>query len=146
MEIDSVTSYTIQRNRRIRHAVQNYVFSWYSVRTDITYCHKCVSNTFDGSHPNVSRNYQNKLGSVKKNLIYSLITIRLATCFDPTGSSSGLLYKPINVRKLRTSLRSQQCLQRSWRMCTSFNLLDCLHKCMKNIPYKTPCKIWSPWW
>jgi len=47
--------------------------------------------------------------SVKHNLIYSLITIRLATCFDPTESSSGFLYEPVNVRKLRTFLGSQQC-------------------------------------
>jgi len=33
--------------------------------------------------------------SVKHNLIYSLIIIKLATCFDPTGSSSGLHYEPI---------------------------------------------------
>jgi len=66
---------------------------------------------FDGSHPDVSRNYQNRVVSVKHNLIYSLITIRVATCFNPTGSSSGLLYEPINVRKLRTFLGSQQCLQ-----------------------------------
>ena len=52
--------------------------------------------------------YQNKVVSVKHNLIYSLITIRLATCFDPTGSSSGLLFEPINVRKLLTFLGSQQ--------------------------------------
>jgi len=67
---------------------------------------------FDGSHPYVSRNYQNRVVSAKYNLIYSLISIRLATCFDPTGSSSGLLYEPINVRKLRTFLGSQQGLQR----------------------------------
>jgi hypothetical protein len=66
----------------------------------------------DGSHPNVSRNYQNRVVSVLYNLIYSLITIRLATCFEPTGSSSDLLYEAVNVRKLRTSLGSQQCLQR----------------------------------
>jgi hypothetical protein len=47
--------------------------------------------------------------TVKHNVIYSLITNRLATCFDPTGSSSGLLYEPVDVRKLRTSLVSQQC-------------------------------------
>ena len=35
----------------------------------------------------------------KKNLIYLLITIRLATCFEPTGSSSGLHYEPVNVRR-----------------------------------------------
>ena len=34
--------------------------------------------------------------SIKHNLIYSLITIRLATYFDPVGSSSGLHYKPVN--------------------------------------------------
>ena len=50
--------------------------------------------------------------SIKHNLIYSLITIRLATRFDPIGSSSGLHYEPINVRKLPTSLGSQRCLQR----------------------------------
>jgi hypothetical protein len=55
----------------------------------------------------VSRNYQNRVASVKPNLIYSLITIRLTTCFDPVGSSSGLLHEPINVRKLRTFLGSQ---------------------------------------
>jgi len=45
-------------------------------------------------------NCQNMVVSVKNNLIYSLITIRLATCFDPTGSSSGLHYKPDNIIKL----------------------------------------------
>jgi len=50
--------------------------------------------------------------SVKHNLIYSLIIIKLATCFDPVRSSSGLHYEPINVRKLRTSLGSQQFLQK----------------------------------
>jgi hypothetical protein len=49
---------------------------------------------FDGSHPDVSRSYQNKAVSVKHNLIYSLITITLATCFDPVGSSLGLHYEP----------------------------------------------------
>ena len=68
---------------------------------------------FDGSHPDVSRDYQNRAVSVKHNLIYSLITIRLAKCFEPTGSSSGLLYEPVNIRKLRTSLGSQQCLKSS---------------------------------
>jgi len=43
---------------------------------------------FDGNHPDVSGNYQNRLVSVKHNLIYSLITIRLATYFDlQTGRS-----------------------------------------------------------
>jgi len=56
--------------------------------------------------------YQNRVVSIKHNLIYSLITIRLAMCFDPTGSSSDLLNEPVNVRKLRTFLGSQQCLQR----------------------------------
>jgi hypothetical protein len=55
---------------------------------------------------------QIRLVFVKHNLIYSLITIRLATYFDPRGSLSGLLYEPINVGKLRKLLRSQQCLQR----------------------------------
>ena len=41
-----------------------------------------------------------------------LNTIRLATCFDPVGSSSGLHYETVNVRKLRTSLGSQQCLKK----------------------------------
>jgi len=42
--------------------------------------------------------------SVKHDLLYSLIIIKLATCFDPIGSSAGLLYKPVNVKRLRTSL------------------------------------------
>jgi len=37
--------------------------------------------------------FQNRVMSIKHNLIYLLITIRLATCFDPTGSSSGRLYE-----------------------------------------------------
>jgi len=40
-------------------------------------------------------------------LIYLLIIIKLATCFDPMRSSSDLHYEPINVGKLRTSLGSQ---------------------------------------
>jgi hypothetical protein len=55
---------------------------------------------------------KNRIVSLKHNLTYSLITIRLATCFDPIGSSSGLHYKPFNVKRLRTSLGSQQCLQK----------------------------------
>jgi len=39
-----------------------------------------VQIMLDGSHPDVSRDYQNRVMSVKHNLIYSLITIRLATC------------------------------------------------------------------
>jgi hypothetical protein len=39
--------------------------------------------------------------------IYSLITIRLATCFEPTGLSSGLHHKPVDIRKLRIFLGSQ---------------------------------------
>jgi len=31
----------------------------------------------------------------------------MATCFNPAGSSSGLHYEPINIRKLRTFLESQ---------------------------------------
>jgi hypothetical protein len=37
--------------------------------------------------------------SVKHNLIYSIIIIKLATCFDHIGSSSSLHYEPINVKK-----------------------------------------------
>ena len=48
--------------------------------------------------------------SVKHNLVYSLIMVKLATCFDPIGSSSGLHYEPVNVRKLHSSLGSQQCI------------------------------------
>jgi len=70
------------------------------------------TDRFDGSHPDVSRNYWNRVVSVKHNLIYSLITIRLATGFDPVGLSSGLHYEPTNVGKLRTFLESQQCLQK----------------------------------
>jgi len=52
-------------------------------------------------------------GSVSNQLLkyysihQSLIIIRLATCFDPSGSSSGLHYEPINIRKLRTFLEFQ---------------------------------------
>jgi hypothetical protein len=46
---------------------------------------------------------------VKRNLVYSLIIVKLATCFDSVGLLSGLHYEPINIIKLRTSLRSQQC-------------------------------------
>ena len=35
--------------------------------------------------------------SVKHDLIYSLITTTLASCFDSVGSSSGLHYEPVNV-------------------------------------------------
>jgi hypothetical protein len=67
---------------------------------------------FYGNHPDVSRNFQSRVVFVKHNLIYLLITIRLATCFDPVGLSSGLHYEPTNVRKLRTLLGSQEHLQR----------------------------------
>jgi hypothetical protein len=40
-----------------------------------------------------------RIVSIKHNLIYSLIIIKLATCFDPAGSSSGLHYEPVNVKK-----------------------------------------------
>jgi hypothetical protein len=49
-----------------------------------------------------------KYDSVRQTqLIYLLIIIRLATCFDPTGSSSGLYYEPVDTRKLRTFFGSQ---------------------------------------
>jgi len=39
-------------------------------------------------------------------------------------------------------------IQAGWKMCssTSSNPLDCLHKCMKNIPHKAACTITSSWW
>ena len=40
-------------------------------------------------------------------LIYSLIIIRLATRYDPTGSSWGLHYEPGDIKKLCTFLGSQ---------------------------------------
>jgi hypothetical protein len=40
-------------------------------------------------------------------LIYSLITIRLAACFDFVVSSSGLHYESVDIRKLRTFFGSQ---------------------------------------
>ena len=40
-------------------------------------------------------------------LIYVLIIIRLAACFDLAGSLSGLHYEPFDIRKLRTFLGSQ---------------------------------------
>ena len=62
----------------------------------------------------VTVDYQYVFGieSVKHNFVYSLIVVKLATCFDPAGSSSGLHYEPINARKLRTFLGFQQCLQK----------------------------------
>jgi len=40
------------------------------------------------------------LTNLKHNLIYSLIIIKFATCFDPIGSlSSGLQYEPVNPLK-----------------------------------------------
>jgi len=57
---------------------------------------------FNGNHPDMSETI--KIGQCPSNTIYSLITISLATCFDPTGSSSGLLYETINVSKLLTFL------------------------------------------
>jgi hypothetical protein len=36
----------------------------------------------------------------------SLFIITVATCFDLTGSSSSLHYKPMNVKKLRAFLGS----------------------------------------
>jgi hypothetical protein len=41
--------------------------------------------------------YYNRVVSVKHYSIYALITIRLATCFNPTESSSGLHYEPGDV-------------------------------------------------
>ena len=58
-----------------------------------------------------------KQDSVRQTELNLLITIRLATCFDPAWSSSGLHYEPVNVRKLRKSfgmptvLGSQGCTQ-----------------------------------
>ena len=41
-----------------------------------------------------------KYDSVRQTqLNYLLITIKLATCFDPIGSSSGPQYEPINDKK-----------------------------------------------
>jgi len=53
-------------------------------------------------------------------------TIRFATCFDPVGSSSGLHYEPVNVRKLRTFLGSEQNV-RIPRMYAAFK-----HKLVRN--------------
>jgi hypothetical protein len=51
----------------------------------------------------------------KDQLIYSLIIIiRLATCFDPTCSSSGLHNEPIDIRKLRTLLGFQTMCYKRW--------------------------------
>jgi len=52
--------------------------------------------------------------SIKHNLIYSLIIVKLATCFDSIGSSSGLHYEPINVKRLRTSQRCTQSFNIDW--------------------------------
>jgi hypothetical protein len=51
---------------------------------------------------------KNKVVSVKHKLIYSLITIRLATCFDFVGSSPGLHYEPINPLKPNGYVMHQQ--------------------------------------
>jgi len=82
--------------------VMYHIFLHYLIK-DTTFVRTLL---FDGSHPDVSRNYQNSIVSVKHNLIFPLITIRLATCFDPTGSLSGLLYEPINVRSFLTLIGS----------------------------------------
>ena len=34
----------------------------------------------------------------QKRLVYYFIIIRVTTCFDPTGSSSGLHYEPVNYK------------------------------------------------
>jgi len=58
---------------------------------------------FDGSHLDVSRNYQNRVLSVRHKLIYSLIIIRSATCFNPVGLSSGLhCWDPKDVHSFLT--------------------------------------------
>jgi len=59
--------------------------------------------------------HQNRVVCVTNNLICSLITIRLATCFDPTGSSSDLLFEP-------------------------FILESCVHPWDPNNVYKDKCK------
>jgi hypothetical protein len=51
------------------------------------------------------------LGTSQTQLNYLLI-IKSAKCFDHLGSSSGLHYEPVTVRKLLTSLGSQKCLQK----------------------------------
>ena len=51
---------------------------------------------FDESHPDMlSLGTVNNKFSVKPNWF---IIIRVATCFDPIGSSSGLHYEPVNCK------------------------------------------------
>jgi len=54
-----------------------------------------------------------KYNSIRETqLIYSFIIIRLATCFDPAGSSSGLHYKPVALENCINSWETKQCLQK----------------------------------
>jgi hypothetical protein len=66
---------------------------------------QCIEKPyFDGSHHDVSLGTNNnKMVSAKHN---RFIVIKAATCFDPTGSSSGLHYEP-TTKKLRTFLGSE---------------------------------------
>ena len=51
-------------------------------------------------------NYTTRIRQYPSNTTY-LFIIRVSTCFDPTGSSSGLHYEPVDVKKLRTFMGSQ---------------------------------------
>ena len=62
---------------------------------------------FDRPKPTAGCSANGRRSVRQTQLIYSLIIIRLATCFHHTGSSSGLRYEPIDIRKLRTFLGSQ---------------------------------------
>jgi len=54
---------------------------------------------------------------------------------------NGVLYGMFFIHLCKQSSRLEDVLD------TSSNLLDCLHKCMKNIPYKTPFSVRSScWW
>jgi len=54
---------------------------------------------FDGSHPNVfSLGIVNNRRFRQTQSVYYFIIIRAATCFDPTGPSSGLHYEPVNYK------------------------------------------------
>jgi len=59
-----------------------------------------VTDNFDGRHPDLS-----SLGTITINVtgkrtyfLFYFILIKLATFFDPTGSSSGLHYEPFNYK------------------------------------------------
>ena len=63
------------------------------------------------SNINFAHGTNNNKGFCQTHLAYYFIIIRVATCFDPIGSSSGLHYEPVNYKVAYILGIPKQCLQ-----------------------------------